>query len=89
VKVNGLIHFAVVTSATAALMGLVTKPVSDSRNDFNSTDFKANSRILLPDTPEVPEPLPFQFKDNIGNTPNSYIYIPGAYYKTQIEVKNC
>jgi cell surface protein SprA len=57
-----------VTSATACLMGVVTKPAEP--NDYDSLYFRSKY-ALPPDTPETEEPveLLYDFKDNPGSPP--------------------
>jgi cell surface protein SprA len=66
VRANGLINFVLVTSATACLFGVVTKP--DQADDGS---YQPSSYVLPIDTPDVDEDtdLLFKFKNNDGNPP--------------------
>ncbi len=78
-RVNTLINFAVLTSTTACLMGLVTKPSNDLPSVKSSDVY--NSRLVLPpDSPETEKPeLIYDFPDNDGKrplvTPKSKLYL--------------
>ncbi|MGZ4090639.1 MAG: T9SS outer membrane translocon Sov/SprA, partial [Bacteroidia bacterium] len=68
-RASGLINFVLVTSATACLMGVVTR---SGKYDPVEDVFAVNdSKFSLPlDTPITEKPdLPFEFKDNTGAPP--------------------
>jgi cell surface protein SprA len=91
VRIGGLINFVVVTSATACLMGVVTK--SNTTNSSSSDlDYKKALHTFASDTPEVDEPedLLFKFNDvksgNPLNTPKSKLYLEDPEnIKTEVE----
>ncbi len=63
-RVNGLINFVIVSSATACLMGVVTK-ADLKQNQSIDFDSSRSKYILPPDTPDIEKPdLHYQFKDN-------------------------
>jgi cell surface protein SprA len=70
-RAHGLINFVLVTSATACLMGIVTKPARPVESD--ELDFIPSKYVFPPDTPETEDPeeadLLYKFKDNPGGSP--------------------
>ncbi|MDI1355241.1 MAG: cell surface protein SprA [bacterium] len=71
-RANGIINFVLVTSATAFLMGVVTKAGKGSKLSRDDYDYYRPKNVLPPDTPETEDEapdLPYNFKDNDGKTP--------------------
>jgi cell surface protein SprA len=71
VRAGGLINFVLVTSASACLLGVVTKTRSSGSYTLPADpEYIPSRHTLPPDTPEVEEvDLPYKFKDNDGRPP--------------------
>ena len=89
-RANGLINFVLITSATACLLGVVTKTEQKQSDELSYTPSKI---VLPPDTPAVDDDAPallYKFKDNNGNPPmldpKSKLYLENpANVKTDVE----
>lgn len=89
-RASGLINFVLVTSATACLMGVVTRSDKYSQQDdvfaLNNSDYKLPVDSPITDDPE----LPFEFPDNSGKPPQldpkSKLYLDNpSNVKTEVE----
>lgn len=71
-RVNSLINFVLVSTATVCLMGVVTTKHQPTRENTNFYKASPSKLVLPPDTPLVedePVDLKFKFKDNQGTLP--------------------
>ncbi|MCW3076495.1 MAG: cell surface protein SprA [Bacteroidetes bacterium] len=86
-RASGLINFVLVTSATACLMGVVTKTKDSQQEDVFAA---SRNQWSMPLDSPITEPLPFDFKDNNGKPPQldpkSKLYLENpSNVKTDVE----